>query len=251
MKIIWYIRSIIMTFFIPVLVLVLGPSAIITKLIFNNRDTDTFFLNIWGRLNCWMFGVDVQVEGRENIPDEGCLFLFNHSSFYDVFAICAAIPESRFGAKAELFKIPVFSHTMRMMGTLPIARNNREEVYKVYEEAKTRFHNKEKFALSPEGGRFYGPHLFPFKAGPFLFAMSAGVPVVPVVITGAYEVLPKNHILPNKDRKNRTIYLKILKPVATTDFERANRQQLQFTVYSKMDPIWSEYYDKHLPETVS
>lgn len=248
MKIIWYIRSVIMTLFIPVLVLVLGPAAIISKFIFNNRRTDNFFLRLWGFLNCWMFGIDLEISGRENIPNEGCLFLFNHSSFFDVFAICAAIPEVRFGAKAELFKIPIFSHTMRMMGTLPIARQNREEVYKVYEEAKIRFANREMFALSPEGGRFYGPYLSPFKAGPFLFAMSADVPVVPVVITGAYECLPKGHILTNKDRKNRTIHLQILKPVATKEFEKDTRQQLQFTVYSKMDPIWSAYYNSHLSE---
>lgn len=231
-----------MSLFIPVLVLVLGPSAILAKFLFNNRKTDDFFLSLWGRLNCAMFGITVEVTGRENIPDEGCLFLFNHSSFFDVFALCAAIPEARFGAKAELFKIPVFSHTMRMMGTLPIARKNREEVYKVYEEAKIRFKNHEKFALSPEGGRFFGPHLSPFKAGPFVFAMSAQVPVVPVVITGAYECLPKGGILANKDKKSRIINLHILKPVATADFDVYTRQQLQYTVYSKMDPIWTEYY---------
>lgn len=246
MKIIWFLRSAIMTLFIPVLVIILGPSAIITKFLFNNRKTDDFFLKTWGSLNCWMFGIRVNVSGRENIPNEGCLFLFNHSSFFDVFAICAAIPEVRFGAKAELFKIPIFSHTMRMMGTLPIARKNREEVYKIYEEAKVRFKNGEMFALSPEGGRFYGPHLSPFKAGPFLFAMSAAVPVVPVVITGAYECLPKGGILANKDRRSRVIDLQILKPVATAEFDTRSRQILQYTVYSKMDPIWSDYYQKHL-----
>ena len=251
MKLIWFLRSALMTLFIPVWVLILGPSAMLFKLLFNNRNTDSFFINIWGRVTCWTFGIDVKVEGRENIPDSGCLFLFNHSSFFDVFALCVALPEVRFGAKAELFKIPVFAQTMRMMGTLPIARNNREEVYKIYEEAKVRFANKEKFALSPEGGRFYGPHLSPFKAGPFIFAMSAQAPLVPVVITGAYECLPKHAIFTNKERKNRTIHLQILKPVSTVDFDKNGRQLLQYTVYSKMDPIWSDYYQKHLAENIA
>ncbi|MFZ3229670.1 MAG: lysophospholipid acyltransferase family protein [Pseudobdellovibrio sp.] len=244
MKFIWFIRSFIMTAFIPISVIILGPSAILFNFIFKSRKIDDLHLAMWGKFNCWMFGIRVQVTGYENIPDEGCLFLFNHSSFFDVFALSGYIPGIRFGAKAELFKIPIFSHTMRMMGTLPIARQNREEVFKVYEEAKVRFKNKEKFALSPEGGRFYGPHLAPFKAGPFVFAISAGVSVVPIVITGAHECLPKGHVLTNKDRKNRVINLHILKPVSTAEFDVYNRQQLQFVVYSKMDPIWVEYYDK-------
>ena len=249
MKFIWYIRSIIMSVFIPIFVLILGPLTIISHLLFNSRKLDDFYLMLWGKLNCKIFGIKLQVTGLENIPDEGCLFLFNHSSFFDVFAICATIPGVRFGAKAELFKIPIFSHTMRMLGTLPIARKNREEVYKVYEEAKERFKNKEKFALSPEGGRFYGPHLAPFKAGPFVFAMSAGVPVVPVVITGAYECLPKGEMFPNKERGSRTIQVHILKPVPTNDFDSYTRHQLQFIVYSKMDPIWVQYNNQLLAGT--
>jgi 1-acyl-sn-glycerol-3-phosphate acyltransferase len=244
MKFIWFLRSSIMTLFIPVLVLILGPSAMIANLLFHNKKTDDFFLSLWGRLNCAMFGIKVIIKGRENIPDDGCLFLFNHSSFFDVFAICTALPEVRFGAKAELFKIPVFSHTMRMMGTLPIARKSRDEVYKVYEEAKVRFDNHEKFALSPEGGRFFGPHLYPFKAGPFIFAMSAAVPVVPVVILGAFECLPKGHILANKDRKNRVIEVHILKPIPTVGYEVNTRQKLQALVYAQMDPLWVQYYER-------
>lgn len=244
MKMIWFIRSCLMTLLIPVLVIVLGPSAILCNFLFRSRKIVDWHLAVWGKLNCWIFGIQVKASGFENIPEGGCLYLFNHSSFFDVFAISGYIPGVRFGAKAELFKIPIFSHTMRMMGTLPIARQNREEVYKVYDEAKARFKNKEKFALSPEGGRFYGQNLAPFKAGPFVFAITAGVPVVPVVITGAFECLPKGHILANKDKGRRTIELQILKPIETTDFDVYTRQQLQYVVYSKMNPLWVEYNKK-------
>ncbi len=199
----------------------------------------------WGSTCCRMFGVHVEVEGLENIPTtKGCLFLFNHSSFFDVFALAGYIPGLRFGAKAELFKIPIFGKTMKAMGTLPIARNNREEVYKIYDEAKQRFSHGEMFALAPEGGRFFGPSLFPFKAGPFIFAMSAEAPLVPVVILGANECLPKGAFLFNKDKWTRKIYLKILKPIETKGFTPATRSELQKKVYSVMNPIWIHYYDQ-------
>lgn len=235
-----WLRSIIVTLFFPFTVLILGPSAIVGHYIFNSRRLDDYFVSFWGRLCCRMSGVRVIVEGRENIPRTGCLFLFNHSSFFDVFAIAGYLPGVRFGAKAELFKIPVFSHAMKAMDTLLIARNNRDEVYKIYEGAKIRFSNHEQFALSPEGGRFYGKNLSSFKAGPFIFAMSAGAPVVPVVIVGAYQALPKGSVFFNKNKLKHTILLKILEPIDTSDFKPETRKDLQKIVYEKMNRVWVE-----------
>ena len=147
------------------------------------------------------------------------------------------------GAKAELFKIPIFAQAMRMMGTLPIARQSREEVYKVYDEAKERL-KIQSFALSPEGGRFYGPQLSPFKAGPFIFAMSAEALIVPVVILGAYECLPKGNIIPNKDKASRTIEVHILKAISSVGYQPSTRQKLQAEVYAAMNPLWVNYQNQ-------
>lgn len=232
------VRALIIFIIFPFTVLILGPLAMVFHLLLNNRKIDDYFISLWGRLCCRMSGVRVVVEGEANIPTSGCLFLFNHSSFFDVFALAGYIKGIRFGAKAELFKIPIFSHTMRALGTLPIARENRDEVYKIYDEAKIRFLKGEKFALSPEGGRFYGKNLSPFKAGPFLFAMSAGAPVVPVVIVGAYEALPKGGILFNRDRWSHVITMKVLKPISTAQYKIDERKELQKVVYEEMNKVW-------------
>ena len=239
MKIIILLRSIVATILFPFTVLVLGPLGIAGHYLFHSRKVDNWVVSSWGRVCCWLSGVNVEIEGRENIPEEGCLFLFNHTSFFDVFAMVGYIDGLRFGAKAELFKIPIFSHAMRAMGTLPIARNNREEVYKIYEEAKIRFANREKFALSPEGGRFFnGDNLSPFKAGPFLFAMSAGAPLVPVIIIGAYEALPKGSFLFNSKHWEHTIRIVVLEPVQTKNFTPDQRRELQKIVYERMNAVW-------------
>lgn len=240
MKLLILLRAIGATLLFPFTVIAIGPVAILAHYILDSRRFDDAVISFWARLCCRMSGVEVIVTGRENIPSSGCLFLFNHTSFFDVFALAGYIRQIRFGAKAELFKIPIFSHAMRAVGTLPIARNNREEVYKVYEEAKRRFAQGEQFALSPEGGRFYGAELSPFKAGPFVFAMSAGVPVVPVVITGAYEALPKGAFLFNKDHWRHQIHIQILKPVETRSFSEERRRELQQIVYQRMNAVWCE-----------
>ena len=239
MKILILVRSIVMTLLFPFTVIILGPIAIVGHYLFHNRNYDDFILQLWGKVCCRMVGVKVVVEGLENIPQTGCLFLFTHTSFFDVFAMAGYIKGLRFGAKAELFKIPIFAQTMKAMGTLPIARDNREKVYQIYQEAKERFAKGEQFALSPEGGRFYdAEQLSPFKAGPFIFAMSAEAPVVPMIIIGAYEALPKGGFLFNKNKWSHTIRIIILKQVETKTYTPEQRKDLQAVVYNQMNAVW-------------
>jgi 1-acyl-sn-glycerol-3-phosphate acyltransferase len=98
------------------------------------------------------------------------------------------------------------------------------------------------FALSPEGGRFYGRTLSPFKAGPFIFAMSSGVPVVPVVLVGAYEALPKGSMLFNKDHWSHKITIHILRPIETSGYSEEQRRDLQKIVYERMNTLWESSF---------
>lgn len=243
MKLLAFLRSIVVTCIFPITVLVLGPTAIVLHFLFHNKNLDDFMVMLWGKICCRMSGVQVVVKGLENIPShQGCLLLFSHSSFFDVFAIAGYIKGVRFGAKSELFKIPVFGRTMAALGTLPIERKNREEVFKIYDEAKVRFQRGEQFVLAPEGGRFYGPQLSPFKSGPFQFAISAQVPVVPTVIMGAYEAMPKGSFMFNPSRWSQTITIEILPPIETQNYQASTRHDLIQIVYAQMNPIWVADY---------
>ncbi len=213
---------------------------ILNGLILNHKKLQDNIISNWARFACSIFNVKVNVHNFENIPQQGCVFLFNHSSFFDIFALASTIPDVRFGAKIELFSIPIFGLAMKSSGTLPIARGSREEVFKVYSEARFRLQNNEKFALSPEGGRFYGENLFPFKAGPFIFAISSGAIIAPVIIKGAYEVLPKKRFISNTDCWRREIDLYFLKPHSVEGYSNDNRQELQKIIYAQMNEKWTE-----------
>src|SRR5690606_10302576 len=119
------------------------------------------------------FGVRLTVEGLENLPAEGCIMVFNHSSHFDIFALAAGITKSsRFGAKIELFKIPVFNWAMRTVEVLPIRRRQRDQVLKLYEDSVPRVHSGESFYLAGEGSRQPTDQVGEkFKSGPFIFAI--------------------------------------------------------------------------------
>jgi len=238
MNIFIFLRSIFMTLFFLVHIIFFRSIGFVLNFLLNKKKMDDQIIAIWAKLTCLSFGVKINVHNIEKIPSEGCLFLFNHSSFFDIFALAARFSYLRFGAKIELFKIPFFGPAMKRAGTLPIARNNRENVFKIYEQAKSRFMAGEKFALSPEGGRFYGNSLAPFKAGPFVFAMSAGVPVLPVVIKGAYQVLPMKSFLPNRNHWRYQIDIYVLDPISTKNYNPDQRHELQKIVYDQMNSVW-------------
>lgn len=191
---------------------------------------------MWGRGSCFVFGVRVKVHGAENIPTkQGCLFLFNHSSLFDVFAIQGYVKRGlRFGAKIELFKIPMFGTIMRRTGILPIDRGNRAAVLKVYESARQKIALGDSFALAPEGTRNTQEKLAPFKSGPFILAIEAGAPIVPVVVKGAASILPKRAFLPNATQWTCLIDLYVLPPIVVDSFRLDQRQELQALVRSKM-----------------
>jgi 1-acyl-sn-glycerol-3-phosphate acyltransferase len=169
-------------------------------------------MRTWAKMLLWVFGIKVIVEGDQCFPPSGGgVIAFNHQSHFDIPVLLVATSQTvRFGAKIELFRIPIFASAMRAVGTLPIAREKRSEAVKIYEEAKSRFQQGIFFALAPEGTRQESDEIGPFKKGPFYFAIQAGVPVIPAVIRGAHAVMPKHQFHVNVGKLSRTIHIRFL-----------------------------------------
>ncbi len=182
-----------------------------------------------------IFNVHVVVTGEENLGDEGAILLFNHASLFDITAIFTATQKvARFGAKVELFKVPIFGSAMRRVGILPIARNDREKVIQVYHEARERTLNGESFVLAPEGTRMDKPQIGPFKSGPFIFAINAQIPVLPVIVKGACEVLPKHTLFINMHQWRSYIHVCFLPRIETVGLTFEDRDDLKGRVRKMM-----------------
>jgi 1-acyl-sn-glycerol-3-phosphate acyltransferase len=196
---------------------------------------------IWARVILWAFGIDVEVKGEQYLPEKGGgIVVFNHQSLFDIpILLVSTNKHFRFGAKIELFRIPIFGAAMRAVGTLPIARENRAEVLRVYEEAKARFANDILFVLAPEGTRQKEPVIGRFKKGPFLFAINAGVPLMPVVMRGAHKVLPKKNVGINVGRWRGLIEVEYLPPVSTAGLTPEQIDPLMNGVREDMVRVYS------------
>jgi 1-acyl-sn-glycerol-3-phosphate acyltransferase len=137
-------------------------------------------------------GVRVLVEGAGGIPPGVCIFAANHVSNMDPLAFVPAIPRRvAILVKKEVFRIPILGTAMRMARLVPVDRENREAAAGSVDTAVKYLREGLSFAVYPEGTRSHDGRLLPFKKGTFLIAIRAGVPVVPVSIVGAQDLLRK------------------------------------------------------------
>jgi 1-acyl-sn-glycerol-3-phosphate acyltransferase len=151
---------------------------------------------LWSRLALLVAGVRVAVEGAELVPrDQPLIFMGNHQGNFDTLALFLAIPR-RFSwlAKEELFRVPVFGHSMRRAGYIPLNRGDGREALKSLEAAAAAVRAGASIVIFPEGTRTPDGHLLPFKKGGFLLAAKAGVPIVPFTINGSRSINPRNRL---------------------------------------------------------
>ena len=230
------IRAIVFIPFVVFITLALGIPCIAYLSFRPSLRFGEWIIRTWCRLVLGFFSIKVTVDGLENLTDHGCLFLFNHSSLFDIPSTYVGLPKShRYGAKIELFGIPVFGRVLRVTGILPIARSKRREVLEIYRKSVERVRQGETFALAPEGTRQEdGKTLGAFKRGPFLFSLAGEIPIQPIVITGADDILPKGDLLPALGRWSWNIHLTVLPEVSTKGVDEEGMAKVQAEVFDKM-----------------
>ncbi|WP_242341432.1 MULTISPECIES: lysophospholipid acyltransferase family protein [Anaeromyxobacter] len=149
----------------------------------------------WSRSILRLAGARVRVLRLPPLPDGPLIFASNHESALDILALVARLPRTvRFIAKLELFKIPVFGLYMRLGGHIPVDRGNHARAIESLRQAGAAVRGGTSLIVFPEGTRSTDLRVHPFKKGPFVVAMEAGVPVVPVAISGAGRITPKRAI---------------------------------------------------------
>lgn len=193
----------------------------------------------WSKWMLWAAGVKVRVHGRENAGSgEPRVFAANHVSWFDIPALASTLPRYKFVAKAELFKVPVFGGGIRAAGMIEIQRDNRKAAFGAYELAARSIQSGNSVVVFPEGTRGYDYRLRPFKKGPFVLAIAAGVPIVPVILHGTIEVLKRDSLRVHPG----TVDVHLLEPVPTTGFDYDHREALMAEVRGRMAEAMRDLY---------
>jgi 1-acyl-sn-glycerol-3-phosphate acyltransferase len=230
-----YATAVVATFF-------LGGAVIVAALLGVKHKPGGIYDKVprwWSSAVLWAVGIKVRVHGIENASSgEPHIFASNHVSWFDVPSLAKVLPRYKFVAKAELFKVPIFGPAMRAAGMIEIQRENRKAAFGAYEVAAERIRAGNSVVVFPEGTRGHAYPLRPFKKGPFVLAIAAGVPIVPIIVHGTIEIMRKGSFLANPG----TIDIHLLEPVQTSGVDYDHREALMRTVRTRMADAMKELY---------
>jgi 1-acyl-sn-glycerol-3-phosphate acyltransferase len=184
-------------------------------------------------------GSPVVVHGMEHVSgDAPMVVVSNHVSWFDVFAIASVLPGTfHFVAKKELERIPIFGSAWKAAGHISIDRSNRASAIQSLREAGQKIrHERGAVVIFPEGTRSRTGRLQPFKKGAFMLAVEAGVPVVPTVVVGSYDIMRPDtwKIRPN------TIHVHFTDPIPTEDIRGSGSDALVDRVRARMIRVLGE-----------
>jgi len=233
-------RSVLAVIALAIATLILAPIVIVARLLgFAEGGVPQWCMRTWARSMCAAGGAKLVVHHPERIlADRGVVYASNHVSWFDVFAIASVLPHYTFIAKAELRKIPLFGWGAESAGVVFLARENRKAAFESYHDAAEQVRNGKSVVVFPEGTRGRDYALRPFKKGPFVLAIAAGAPVVPVVVHGALEMMPKGSF----NIRSNTVHIHFLDAVETAGMDYERRHDVMRQVWDRMATCLRDEY---------
>ena len=220
------LRALFILVLVPILTLLVSVASLVGVVVFRFTPKAIQRLpRLWAKAILRLAGVTVRVEGVEGLdPGRTYIFAANHQSQFDIPALQGYLGfDFRWLAKKELFEVPVWGAAMRRAGYIPVNRGRGREALKSLDEAAKRIADGTSVIIFPEGTRSPDGRLKSFKAGTMVLAIKAGVPVVPVGISGTYEVLPKGKLLAQQTGQVR---IRVGKPIETKGYHLKQKQEL-------------------------
>ena len=149
--------------------------------------------SIWGRGLVGMApGSRVKLTGREHLPaGRPVIFMANHQSYVDVPALFFVPAQFKWMADMDLFRIPVFGRGLARAGYVGVRRGDGREAVRSLQKAERLLKQGISVFVFPEGTRSHTGVLGRFQSGGFRLAADTGVPIVPVVVSGTRQLLPR------------------------------------------------------------
>ena len=148
---------------------------------------------LWAKYTIKTIGIDLEVKGLENIPDEACVFIGNHTSILDIPIMFYTIDRLvGFVAKKEMLKAPVIGTWLEKAHCIPLDRENPREAIKTINYGVELLKKGYSLAIFPEGTRSKDGNIGEFKKGSLKLATKAKAPIVPIAIDRAYTSFEKD-----------------------------------------------------------
>ena len=173
-----------------------------------------------------------KVEGIENLDPKGTyVMVLNHNSMVDILSIYNLPLVFKWVSKREVYRIPIVGRLLLAHGDIVINRaSTKEAMQLVHTRGKQWLAKGASVAIFPEGTRSKDSEIHNFKAGAFILAKDAEVPILPIVLDGTDRVVRKGFFMNWSNR----ITIKILPPVSKQDVVERPVKEVMAEVHDNM-----------------
>ncbi len=175
---------------------------------------------------------DLSVSGLENIDKKRTyIIVANHQSLADIVLMYRIRTQFKWVAKESLFSVPFIGWNMRLAKHVMLERGDFGSIKKVYREAATWLRAGMSVLFFPEGTRSETNEMGDFQNGAFKLAIKEKVPVLPILLEGTGDAIPKGSWIFGRKTKGG---LKVLPPIETSGFSPADFEKLKDLARSRL-----------------
>lgn len=222
--------------FVPLVVLStlgFGLACLLTAPFLGPRAAGRLYAVPWARLGLMLSGVTVSVDGREHVdPRQSYVVVANHLSLFDIWVLYGYLDlDVRWVAKQEVRRIPVLGAACVMLGHVFIDRSHPDKAIASIKAAQDTIRDGTCMLFFPEGTRSRNGQLQPFKKGAFKVATEMGLPVLPVMIQGTYEILPPDSVALHP----RHVHIGILPALAPQPNTECGVDELMWAAHARIE----------------
>jgi putative phosphoserine phosphatase / 1-acylglycerol-3-phosphate O-acyltransferase len=197
-----------------------GAGTVAGALTYDRRGGMDLATALFGRLGGQLGNIRVQVIGEQHTTSRPAVFFINHQSTLIDALVASNVVQRGFTvvAKAEVKQIPVLGQLLTLADVAFVDRSNTSKAVSALQPAVDKLRKGVSIIMSPEGTRSLSPRIGAFKKGGFHLARDAGVPIVPIVIRNAGEIMWRNA----KVAQEGTIEVVVHEPVPTANWTKAD-----------------------------
>lgn len=213
---------------------VLSFVALIVCYPFDKKRTVVHTISRWLTWTVFMFapGMRRTVVGVENIdPSKAYVMVLNHQSMVDIISIYNLPLVFKWVSKKEVYRIPLVGRLLWMHGDIVINRASAKEAMQLVHTKGMEWLKKgATVSIFPEGTRSKDGEIHNFKAGAFILAKDAGVPILPVVLDGTSTLVRKGWMINWRNK----ITIKVLPPIPAEEVAERSIKEVMAQVHTDM-----------------
>jgi 1-acyl-sn-glycerol-3-phosphate acyltransferase len=191
------------------------------------------FTSFWASLYLWAMPVwSVSVKGRDKIrKGMNYIIVSNHQSQLDILVAFRLFFPFKWVSKAEVFRLPFIGWNMVLNRYIKVKRGNKASIQKMMGDCEKSILQGNSLYFFPEGSRSRTGQLMSFKPGAFILSKKMKKPILPIIINGTKNALPK-HSLNFHGRHH--IEIKVLDEIAYSTIAELTVTQLAEAVRRQM-----------------